>query len=624
MKCILIFNALNDVIFLKYNKGFLNHINTYAKTQGLMPEKCAEMEDEEEVSLNVIVQIFSPLITSHRVMNCEFSNTYDSIECGEGIKLVFKECMGHLFVAISKDTIFSIKTWQRWCIGIVKFVCCMNIDLLRNKSYYSKLAGSLLECWENISNVDQSLKLEAVEQLIINSDLRSATLVILKDTVEQIKLRKAHALILVQNKLLSLYSSQNASELSSADLLLLILLNNAKKTELTTPPMLSETQMSLSESCFSQNSNSCSLSTQTELENIYSFYVFLTGYKPDPTCVPHVVHFIPITEEICLTILIESPRVSSTCIATYDTFIHLNVLQNLQNQRNFEMMKLAMHNLEVAVNILNTKLKNLKAQKVEINHKMITSRWKATKKAYDDFLKYGSDEAFMKSELALGNFADVLKKLFDAIGFDYDLVNSTKKTLKDATDVVRERLMPFNDMFRVKALKNFSLGSYLEQFPGLVHFVYIDRTSHRVVAPGLDISVNDDANEEFKKEVWQMIQFCQKHLQEGYLSLLWKNLTFKFAYFLWFEDVTGEVLKPVNASEAINKISKPGIINGDFYYKLKQSCFPKLSPNKVRCYELYSVHLKIVAPSLILDHMKKLTTTIWEIKGHSNNPIDLL
>lgn len=37
MKCVLVFDHLNDIIFTKYNKKFASHINEFAKVQGLMP-----------------------------------------------------------------------------------------------------------------------------------------------------------------------------------------------------------------------------------------------------------------------------------------------------------------------------------------------------------------------------------------------------------------------------------------------------------------------------------------------------------------------------------------------------------------------------------------------------------
>lgn len=36
MKCLLVFDYLNDIIYTKYNKKFATHINNFAKLQGLL------------------------------------------------------------------------------------------------------------------------------------------------------------------------------------------------------------------------------------------------------------------------------------------------------------------------------------------------------------------------------------------------------------------------------------------------------------------------------------------------------------------------------------------------------------------------------------------------------------
>lgn len=39
MKCLLVFDHLNDIIYTKYNKKFAVHINDFAKLQGLIPSE---------------------------------------------------------------------------------------------------------------------------------------------------------------------------------------------------------------------------------------------------------------------------------------------------------------------------------------------------------------------------------------------------------------------------------------------------------------------------------------------------------------------------------------------------------------------------------------------------------
>lgn len=33
-----------------------------------------------------------------------------------------------------------------------------------------------------------------------------------------------------------------------------------------------------------------------------------------------------------------------------------------------------------------------------------------------------------------------------------------------------------------------------------------------------------------------MVEQSRMHLQEGHLSVMWKDTTFNYSYFLWFED----------------------------------------------------------------------------------------
>lgn len=36
MKCVIIFNYLNDIVYIKYNHKFARHLNKFAKEQGLL------------------------------------------------------------------------------------------------------------------------------------------------------------------------------------------------------------------------------------------------------------------------------------------------------------------------------------------------------------------------------------------------------------------------------------------------------------------------------------------------------------------------------------------------------------------------------------------------------------
>lgn len=60
-----------------------------------------------------------------------------------------------------------------------------------------------------------------------------------------------------------------------------------------------------------------------------------------------------------------------------------------------------------------------------------------------------------------------------------------------------------------------------------------------------------------------MINFARKNVSTGTLSLMWKDTSFNYAYFLWFEDYSGSPLKPVCFTN-IN-LPQPGIFCENFY-----------------------------------------------------------
>lgn len=68
----------------------------------------------------------------------------------------------------------------------------------------------MLDTWISLQDSEQWLLVEAVEQLTVNAELSGATLKTLQSAVDKMRsvdeLQRVHAMILVHNKFLSLYS----------------------------------------------------------------------------------------------------------------------------------------------------------------------------------------------------------------------------------------------------------------------------------------------------------------------------------------------------------------------------------------------------------------------------------
>ncbi|KAF5273063.1 hypothetical protein FQR65_LT04805, partial [Abscondita terminalis] len=520
MKCILVFDYSNDIIYTKYNKKFAIHINDLAKSQGLISQS------------NIIVQIFSPIVTSQRIMSCQFGNSYTSIQCENGLNMSFEEYMGYLFVTIGKEDVTSMKRFLSVCVTIVRYLCGPDVILLKTNKKAASTVTSLIDSWIYLHNNEQLMLIEAIEQLMINSDLSLTALRALQEAVDKLQSiidrSKVHALILVQNKFLALYSSPASS-----------------------PTRVQEDK---------------------EQVTIHSYQIMLAGNDYTPKCVPHIVYINPIADGVNMLLIIE---IGNALISSglYDAFYHLNAMQIVQIQRDIETLKPAFDNLDTAIKKLTDGLKKVKNSVFDLSYKQLSKKWDYMRKKYLEFIKTNSSDALLRAESGTMNFLDILKE------------------------------------------DSLTINKYLEEFPGLVHFIYVDRTTHRVTTPTLDFTSSETVNLT-KKKIWSMIHFSRNHLQEGHLSLMWKDTTFNYAYFLWFEDTSGTALKPTifptNASKAL---PLPGILCGDFYQKLKEACFPKMVPSKVRCYELFCIHLGLATASVVLEHTRRLAATIWELRG---------
>lgn len=271
----------------------------------------------------------------------------------------------------------------------------------------------------------------------------------------------------------------------------------------------------------------------------------------------------------------------------------------------------------------------------------LQSRWDSLKKSgLEDWLKSPCDAEF-PFRLEAGVSA-VLESVQKAWAEACILSVSTLPLLKSIELVslrLKEAIAEFLPPLEAKALKNMALGSrsiisinkYLEEFPGLVHFLYVDRSVHQLTAP---LCSSDERREERSEtvqrlcaaKIWSMVEFARDHLREGHTSLLWKDKTFNYSYFLWFEDQTGNALKtnPLD-KETLSELPLPGILCDDFYKAFASRAFPDIPPNQVRAFELFCIHLGMTTSPCILEQTRRLAATVWEIAAPmSANPLDLL
>eukprot|EP01113_Clastostelium_recurvatum_P003563 TRINITY_DN11557_c0_g1_i3.p1 TRINITY_DN11557_c0_g1~~TRINITY_DN11557_c0_g1_i3.p1 ORF type:complete len:813 (+),score=167.06 TRINITY_DN11557_c0_g1_i3:109-2439(+) len=157
---------------------------------------------------------------------------------------------------------------------------------------------------------------------------------------------------------------------------------------------------------------------------------------------------------------------------------------------------------------------------------------------------------------------------------------------------------------------------YLHMLPGLVHYIFVDRTANRVQAPTITPlhgqQYRDSASTQrmltlLKGRVWDMYYHAHRHLAMGYTSMVMRSGDFQYSYRLWVEDDEGAE-QPLD----LPRSQYPATPQSHKFYKdLLRAQYPSQLP-QMKCYELYTLYLGILPAALVSKNDKALVALLLE------------
>uniref|UniRef100_A0A4W3I8C5 HPS1 biogenesis of lysosomal organelles complex 3 subunit 1 n=1 Tax=Callorhinchus milii TaxID=7868 RepID=A0A4W3I8C5_CALMI len=586
MKCLLIASESAEVLFYWTDPDFdVSLQQRFAKS--------AVKHGEVPATEDSINTLFAPLLISCITLNEKLSDTYTSFVSENQHLFVLHQFAECTYIAVNGDgseneddlrrKIFVLKKIIDLHFGLVTLDASLLKKELRpqdteQRHLVWKMLQSMLVTYSRLTQEDQSFLVEAVERLIHPQLCERCIEFLDRQVVQQINGRAeraseevVHAFILVHTKLLAFFSSRNASSVKPSDLLSLILIAQ----DMYPSNGQLETQagkVRFPGFVWGEGANGERL--HVKYSGLYRHSVprriFLDANLKEHYCpmMPHNMYCMSLWPAISLVLLTKIPS------------SHVAV---------------SLHQLLDAFTVLEAKLN----EGQEVGH---------APRAYPNMadLRHRMDK-FIKAVATRERPVTITIIILALCVLKHLKALHRIYLLSSFCVTFRGKLMDWKEFLLVK------------NFPGLIHFIYVDRTAGQMIAPAINM-IEKPTSELgkgpvaafIKNKVWSLVGLGRRYLQKGYTTLTFRDGDYYCCYFLWFENETGYKLPGIELPMLSDDSAPIGILTGDYYRKLLRYYSKNHSSEVIKCFELLTIHLGVVPTQFIIQQCCDLARKLWE------------
>ena len=565
MKAVIVFCS-NKILFWHADNQIKEYIPCFA----------SQSNDNFECSDDSILQTFLPFLASYDVYD-EARNTYELISLENGLAFTchqFDLCKDILYMVItdvSGDSPEKEYFVQRELHILYQLSLAVHGLIPRSNVESDELRwisiNEMLQFWLLIISKEQGLLFHSIERLLVNDTLSAACINILEYVMTSFKTAgikgASHSFLIVKEKLLALWSSPHVSQLSSEDILLLILAGKYM--------FGGHLEHSENEQCWKKLT--LFLQKGTLAHKLYACKIFPSMYLLVLATDCYLDAGLSLVQlaRFCDSDDKSSPKISSKDLG--------------------KMLKTTMEQLKLVKvsDTLSAACKEFTEDVYSINCKQLTVR---------------------------------IYKLFRTI-FHTNHNDHVPSNLSHIQSYVREELIDYEKFIEYKSFNNMDMNVFSKyRAKGLLHFIFINRDSDQMISPSFtddSLSSRRKSKMQLKELIWSQLPVLRAKLGSGYHNVMMKYEKYYISYFLCFEDPMGNFIELANRK---SNVALP-VTGHEFFWQWLYDNTNGSLPD-VHGYELMCIHSANTPPSLICTHARELAKKLWELTNPCNSLIGVM